>query len=41
MSLVDDVSVSQTPIPEPATITLMMAGFAGVGGLVRLRFHKA
>ena len=42
MSLLDGVSVSQqSPVPEPGTISLMLTGIAGIGGLVRSRFKKA
>jgi opacity protein-like surface antigen len=35
--LVDNVSISAAPVPEPASWALLIAGFAGVGGLLRRR----
>jgi len=35
--LIDNVSVTAAPVPEPATWGLLIVGFAGVGGLLRNR----
>jgi len=35
--LLDNVSIDVSPIPEPETYALMLAGLAGVGGMVRWR----
>jgi hypothetical protein len=44
MSLLDGVTVtpqSMPSVPEPSSIALLMTGFAGVGGMVRMRFKKS
>lgn len=35
--LLDNVSVTAAPVPEPTTWGLLIAGFAGVGGMLRRR----
>lgn len=40
-SLLDGVSVNTAPTPEPSTITLLLSGVAGLGGVVRRRIRKA
>lgn len=41
-SLLDGVSVSDTtsPVPEPASLSLMLTGVAGIGGLLRRRLNR-
>ena len=34
---IDDVSISGGAVPEPATWAMMLAGFAGVGAIMRRR----
>jgi hypothetical protein len=44
MSLLDGISVTpeSTPsVPEPGSLALLMTGFAGIGGMVRMRLTKA
>ena len=41
MTLLDGVSISQSPVPEPGTLTLLGTGILGLGGMVRRRFLKA
>ena len=40
MSLLDGVSVTATPTPEPSSLVLMASGFAGAAGVLRRRFKK-
>lgn len=39
-SLLDGVSVDSSPVPEPASISLMLTGLAGLGGYARKRFAR-
>jgi hypothetical protein len=40
MSLLDGVSASQSPVPEPGSLALLSTGLIGLGGFVRRRFKK-
>jgi hypothetical protein len=40
MSLLDGVSVTSSPVPEPASLALLATGITGLGGLVRRRLKR-
>ncbi|MBT9458258.1 MAG: VPLPA-CTERM sorting domain-containing protein [Burkholderiaceae bacterium] len=39
-NLIDDVSISTLPVPEPASVALLLAGLAVVGGVASRRRHQ-